>query len=412
MVAVLPLHTVVLERWISWKPFLLALIVLVIADAREGLLERRWPWHGPTSIGLAVFFVSVAVSYPGGETDARYLRLLLAIGVGGAVLLVTEKALRGPAMFDRTLRTVFWSGAAMGATAVFLSLVLVGAFGDTLLGKIEDIPLVFRVAKAGFLESGFVSLSNWHNDPGFAAHWMNLWVALAFVAALRGLGSRRAWVNAAVVGSLGFGSIMTFSRTGWLGLVVATGAALWVMGREQSSARPALQLLGRAGLAVLVFLSVSFVLDEQGVGGDLDEQFKFRFEQAFSLGTAAEDSVGFGEADFRSVYWPKYLDFFQEDPLLGEGLGAGVSQGLQDPHNLGLELLGETGLVGTAGFVGLLGVLVVWGAGPIGWLALAITYSAAVTQTILFEPAWWFAAALLLAGGKRRRSRVTSADDA
>jgi len=411
MVAVLPLHTVVLERWISWKPFLLLLIALVVADARDGVSERRWPWHGPTSVALAVFFVSVAVSYPGADSDARYLRLLLAIGVGGAVLLVTHKALGDRGMMDRTLRTVFWSGAAVGATAVFLSLVALGTLGDTMLAKIEDIPLVFRVAKAGFLESGFVSLTNWHNDPGFSAQWMNLWAALAFVAALRGLGSRWQWVNAAVVGSLAFGSIMTFSRTGWLGLVVATAAAAWVMKREQSDWQPALRLLSGAVAVAALLIVGAAVVDGDG-GGDLSEMFSFRFEQAFSLGTAAEESVGFEEADFRSVYWPKYVDFFQEDPLLGAGLGAGVSTGLQDPHNLGLELLGETGLVGTIGFAGLLTVLVLWGSGPIGWLAVAITYSAAVTQTILFEPAWWFAAALLLAGDKRRRSRVTSADDA
>ena len=126
MVAVLPLHTVVLERWISWKPFLLLLIVLVVADARDGISERRWPWHGPTSVALVVFFVSAAVTYPGADSDARYLRLLLAIGVGGAVLLLTHKALQGPGMMDRTLRTVFWSGAVVGATAVFLTLVRTG----------------------------------------------------------------------------------------------------------------------------------------------------------------------------------------------------------------------------------------------------------------------------------------------
>ena len=405
MVALLPLHTVVLERWISWKPFLVVLIVLVVADAADGVSQRRWPWHGPTSVALAVFLASVAVSYPGSASDARYLRLLLAIGVGGAVMLVTEKALRGPAMMDRTLRTVFWSGAALGATAVFLSLAAVGAFGETLVGRIEDIPLVFRVTKSVFLESGFVALTNWHIDPGFASHWMNLWAALAFVAALRGLGSPHLWVNAAVVGSLGFGTIMTFSRTGWLGLIVASAVAVWVMRREQPTPGQALWLLGGAALTVALLIALTAAVDRDGVEGDLSEQLSFRFEQAFSLGTPpdAEGGGGFGEPDYRSVFWPKYFDFFQDDPLLGAGLGAGVSQGLQDPHNLGLELLGETGLVGTAGFLGLITVIVMWGSGPVGWLALAVTYTAAGTQTILFELAWWFAAALLLAGGKRRK---------
>lgn len=408
MVALLPLHTVVLERWISWKPFLVLLVVLVLADAREGWQQRSWPWHWAVSIAFGLFMVTAAVSYPGAAKDERYLRLLLAIGVGGAVLLVTEKALRSPGMTDRTLRAVYWSGAAMGATAFFLSLVVVGAFGDSLLGQIEDLPGVFRVAKPAFLGEGFVALTNWHLDPGFSAGWMNLWMALAFVAAIRGLGSRLSWLNGAVVASLAFGSVMTFSRTGWLGLVVAMGLAVWVGTRETSDAREPMRLLGIAVVLFAVLLAVTWAVDEQGVGGDLDEEFAFRFEQAFSLEAPESDVVGFGEADYRSVFWPKYVDYFQNDPLFGEGLGAGVSQGLQDPHNLALELLGETGIVGAAGFLVLLAALVSAGGGVVGWMALAITFAAAVTQTILFEPAWWFAAALLLAGGRIRRRSGSS----
>ena len=39
-------------------------------------------------------------------------------------------------------------------------------------------------------------------------------------------------------------------------------------------------------------------------------------------------------------------------PVLGIGLGTGwATPGMQEPHNLGLQLLGETGIVGLLGFL-------------------------------------------------------------
>ncbi len=412
MVAVLPLHTFFFSGWISWKPYLVLLVALAVADAWEGWQRRSWPWHRPASLGLALFLLAVLVSWPGTEFGSRFTRLFLALGVGGALLLVTERALRPQGMTSRTLRTIFWSGAAMGATAIVLSLVALGAFGEAVLDGINGLPGVARIAKPTYLDEGFVALTNWHQDPGYAAAWMNLWMVLCFVAVSRGLGSGRRWLDAAVIGSLGFGSFMTFSRTGWLGLAGGLGLAVWLTARDHGPRDP-LRLAGTASLVGLALLGLAFVADREGTGGDLDEQFSYRFDQGASLGVVEGSSDPFdtgvaAEPDYRSEVWPEYVELFEDDPLLGAGLGVGwATEGLQEPHNLILELLGETGLIGFAGFALLLGVVIVAGGGTLGALALITAFLAAFTQTVLFEPTWWFAAGLLLGGTARRQGSPT-----
>ena len=63
LVFLLPLHTVFVPARISWKPFLLLLIVLVVWDAVDGLRERRWPWDVRASIAVGVLLVATTVGW-------------------------------------------------------------------------------------------------------------------------------------------------------------------------------------------------------------------------------------------------------------------------------------------------------------------------------------------------------------
>ena len=138
MVAVLPIHTLFLEAWVAWKPFLVVVAVLALGDLVDGIRAKTWPWHRKVSLALVVFGVVVLVGWPQGAYLERFLRLGLGLVVGGLVLLVTERRLRAPGMLDRTLGVVFWSASAMGVTAVAVELVLVGVMGGT--GVHGDIP--------------------------------------------------------------------------------------------------------------------------------------------------------------------------------------------------------------------------------------------------------------------------------
>ena len=101
--------------------------------------------------------------------------------------------------------------------------------------------------------------------------------------------------------------------------------------------------------------------------------------------------------DSRGQVWPIYLDFIREHPIRGVGLGTGWALVIQEPHNIVLELLGEMGLVGLAGFTVLFVTILRSASNPLGRTALVVALSAAMTQTVLFEATWWFAAGLALA---------------
>lgn len=400
MVFALPLHTLFLSQWISWKPFLILLVAIAVFDLADGWSARRWPWHVPGTLALALFLVLMATSWTDAGYPGRFSRLLLALGVGGMVMLVVERGLREPGSTKLILRTVFLSAAALGASAVVFAIVGVGALGDGAIDAVNDIPGVYRVFKPAYLTEGFVAVTNWHQDPGYAAAWMNLWAALVLVAAGRGRASGWWWVDGAVIGALGLGTFMTMSRTGWLGFAVGLGAAALILAlKDRAALRPIFLRLLSGGLVFVVLLGIVAAVDRNDVGSDLDQAIAFRLDQSFTLeaGDAGELGGTEGVVDARSVVWPQYVDAFLDNPLRGIGLGTGwATPDMQEPHNLVLELLGETGLLGVLGFAVLFGVVVFYGRGTVGAIALTVALIAAATQTVLFEPTWWFAAGLYL----------------
>lgn len=400
MVAVLPLHTVFAEYGVAWKPFLLLLIAVVAIDAVEGLLTRSWPWHRVGTIGMAVFLVSVLPGVVTATYPERSIRLFLALAAGGMVLLIIERTLRDPAAGPHLLRVVFWSAAALAGTAVVISLLAVGPLGEGAVDVLSDLPGVYRVLKPAYLLSGFIAVTNWHQDPGYAAAWANLWAVLALSASAAGLGSGRRWVDGAVVGGLGFATFMTMSRTGWAVFVVGIAfASLVLVARRVAPWRTVVATLVISAATFLVLIAVTLAVDREGVGADVVSAVTFRIDQNVTLdgGDAGEFGESEGVVDARSAVWPFYVDAFRDNVLAGIGLGTGWARpGVQEPHNLALELLGETGIIGMAGFLVLLGVVLRFGSGEMGMIALVVALLSAVTQTVLFEPTWWFAAGLYL----------------
>jgi hypothetical protein len=413
LVFLLPLHTVFVPAGISWKPFLLLLIALVIWDAIDGIRERRWPWDPRASIAVGVLLVATTIGWSG-LPEARGARLWLALVAGTLLLLVVERALRRFDLDRAVLRAVVWSAVAMASTAAVLSFAIVGAFGAEVIETIDAIPGIDRVGKATYLTEGFVALTNWHQDPGYAAAWMNLWAALMITAWARGWAFGRWWLNAMVVGGLGAGTFMTMSRTGWLGFVVAVVVAVLFVHFRDRVPWPDLVRLIVVAFAVGVFLVAAFwVVDQPGVGTDLAEAVEYRLTQGASLGAPIDGFVeeGIGAQDTRSVVWPRYVNAYQTHPISGIGLGVGwATPGMQEPHNLALQLLGETGLLGLFAFAAVAYVVVRWGGGTIGAVALVVVASTAMTQTVLFEPTLWFSGALYLGKAGVDPSKLRSSD--
>jgi O-antigen ligase len=398
LVVLLPLHTFFVRAEIAWKPWLILLAVVAALDLWE---ERRFPWPRRAALGIVVFLAAVLVSWPGPDAGIGFWRLYLALGAGGLLVLVTG---RHAGSIDDVLNAVFWSGAAMAVTGVVLTMVTNGVFGATAVEAVNDIWLIDRVNKPAYLGSGFVALTNWHQDPGYSALWTNLWIALSIVGVGRGSVRGPRWAAPLVLGGLAVASLLTYARTGWIGLGVAVVAglvALWRQGREVF--RTGLRATGWGAVVAVLLLGFHLATDPAGVGGDVDEALEFRWTYLLALGQidVGEEGVvdpGLVVDDNRLEVWAEYASRFAESPLRGIGLGTGWSEpGLQEPHNILLELLAETGIVGAAGFVVML-LSLGRGGGASAGPALAVVAAASLTQTVLFEPVLWFTLGLWLAG--------------
>ena len=223
-----------------------------------------------------------------------------------------------------------------------------------------------------------MALSNWHQDPGYGAAWANLWaVRPPSSPELARPVSGRWWLDGVVIGGLAFTVVMAFSRTGWLVLLVAMGVTAWMLVRHgwiNPAAIAKRLLVGVAAASLLV--GAVFLADVPDRGGDLDLQFSFRFSQGFDLLASItglfEPSERFADAfDFseeRADVWPEHPQMFRDRPWTGVGLSVGWQTNSigQEPHNLVLELLAETGLVGMGAFLTMLSLLLVKGGGVPG----------------------------------------------
>ncbi len=129
--------------------------------------------------------------------------------------------------------------------------------------------------------------------------------------------------------------ILNFTRASWL--VFAVGALIQLAYARFST----LRLLGVAIAGVSV-LGVLFYVSQQVLELSLLLQINARFEE---LGSPQAYSAG-----QRLQTWALAWEAFLKAPWVGQGLGKFVQT-----HNVPLQLLAETGLVGFTGFYGLMG---------------------------------------------------------
>ena len=97
----------------------------------------------------------------------------------------------------------------MAVTGVVLAMVTNGVFGAPAIDVVNDVWVIERVNKPAYLGSGFLALTNWHQDPGYSALWTNVWIALSIVGVGRGVVRAPRWASPLVLGGLAVASLLS-----------------------------------------------------------------------------------------------------------------------------------------------------------------------------------------------------------
>jgi O-antigen ligase len=211
-----------------------------------------------------------------------------------------------------------------------------------------------------------------------------------------------------------------------LGLLTWPIAALIGVALIQTGSRGGL-LCAIVGLAMFAFRSqLPWQRIRNGVvmGGALAILAWGAFQSTIMRARFQEASHG--QLAGRERIYPTALDMFAEQPFLGWGLIANQIElarriddprGQQDMHNLVLELLTSTGVVGAIPFlIGLIGCIShAWGAraGPLGAMPLAIlaaTLVGTISGTWIASKILWLALAFALASRGYARASAAPAE--
>jgi hypothetical protein len=405
IVFLLPLSTVFVRAGVAWKPWLVLLIVLTVVEVASGAARRTWNRSVLRATGG--FLLAAGLTLRGGAAFLPGVRLLAAMAIGACLMFAVGR--RGEDGVALVLRVVPWSAASMAVTGVVLSFATAGTFGAAAVDTVSNWPLVFRINKPAYLDSGFISLTNWHQDPGYSAAWSALWLAIVLVS----VSARRLdWRVAGLIGGgLVASATYAFSRTGWITTLFALAVPVLWPGRQWRW-----RTVAASGLAAVVgagLIAAVYVADVPRIGNDAELAFTYRLQNFLDLGSLDPEAIVDLERleaqvdDNRVAVWRVYLDQFVQSPLRGIGLGRGwVTAGLQEPHNLGVEVVGEMGVLGISGIAWLAFALARSGRGRVGAIALAVALLPGATQTVIFEPTLWLAAGLWLAGGRPSAGRA------
>lgn len=347
-----------------------ATIVLTASNAALALGERTT--FAPPIFGLGLLLVLLCLVEQRGavfQLDWRQWLLIASLAAyGGARLLSGIGALDAP---EAMRRSTGWGKDVLVAVAVLLAARVKGRLrfvAPSLLGAwaILVVPsLVQAVTHTyehdwwglatvpdGFIDrEAVVRIGGPLGDPNVLAQWV-LMVTAVTVAVLASAGGRRPrWQRWLAVGVLIIGTatvVATKSRGGLIGLVVLLVGLLIV-------AVPRGRRLTLAGCSAALVVGVLFL------SGDLRHQVG-RIEEVAAAwnGDVAGDSSAAGYAGtFRAG-----LRMFVDDPLNGVGAGNFVlhyqayapfdgidtSGRARAAHNVVIELVAETGIVGAIAF--------------------------------------------------------------
>ncbi|MBX3000432.1 MAG: O-antigen ligase family protein [Caldilineaceae bacterium] len=394
---------------IAWLPLRIAL--LLVGGVGAALLLIRWPWLAWIGLAVALPFASAVKFGRLSAADlllAGGLALWFADGVRRRSLRLDPRLLPGfvAIYLAVILSSVLWAVDLVEAAAevikwieVLIVVWVVGQFlspgqkrwlaaallvGGALQALLGIYQFLFRIGPPSFLLADrFMRAAGTFDQPNPYAGYLGLTLPVSVSLALwswgklpsagwslRMLSIEGAWAlfYTAAAGIIGLGIVASWSRGGWLGALA--GVAVVIVFRS----RKALILSLAAGLLAIVALGVTG-LNPALIPAPIIERLA---ELPAYLGFGIADLVNQPVTDEnfavieRLAHWLAALRMWDQAPWLGVGAGnyAAVYPEVRLPlwkdplghaHNIYLNILAETGLIGLSAYL-LMWILI------IGWL--------------------------------------------
>jgi hypothetical protein len=183
------------------------------------------------------------------------------------------------------------------------------------------------------------------DNPNMLTNFLNVSVILTVLAEENGW-LRKVWARVMQAG-IWFAALFALSA-GLGGMLLSLGIWFWVVFRDSKRQLSKLALAAGLSCALLIFLSTLVSPDTGNTRHDFSTPFS---EKIF-------------EPSVRVLVWENALRRFSEFPIAGRGTGtnvaefqyrplSGENQLLLDAHNVWLNVLGQTGLIGIAAFFAL-----------------------------------------------------------
>lgn len=325
----------------------------------------------PTQVKLTITegFVALAVTsffarqLAAERPDWRYAPLLkpMALLLGAMLLSVFKAGDQLQSLKEMAkwleLVAVYWLAANLlierRRLATFLGFLAVGLLLEAALGAAQ---VVLRIGPPEFLIGGLILRAyGTFGQPNPFAGYLNLGLPILLAVALfteNGMLRFGAWLAANGVALV---MVTTLSRGAWLGFA----SALVVMGISSSRRLATWIWLGLLVVALVIFAALF---------GIIPFAASARVLAAFGLSGVSLDSVtpeNFSAVQ-RLAFWQAGLNMFENNPVLGVGIGNYIdvyptyaAQGwetvLGHAHDYYLNTAAETGLVGVAAYLVFIG---------------------------------------------------------
>ena len=301
--------------------------ILVAASILEILIHGRFRWIHSRLNGMVVFLILAMLLsiIPSGDRMVSFKAVLRDLSYIVAGYLLVRRYITTPRRLVILL---------IARASVTLVIAIYGMFTQFS----EGIRFYQMIASPFFRQYSVYA----------AMLAMDFALLCAFVLEYRRSGIR--WLGFVLLGVWGFAIAMSFSRGAWLSLV-AMAVLYLVMERRQIDLKIAITII------MLVIVGFGIVISLQ-----IDDLFALRIEHVTDLSFLTNyDRIDrwmaalaiFRQHPFLGIGWGRYADEYFNYIYYTDAYSTEIRMGA---HNLYLEMLAESGILGGLAFAGLIGV--------------------------------------------------------